>query len=271
MPRLQNMAPAAGSKRMKGTSIYRPFVYGSTARRFNDDFPRPDHVPADHTHSWTVFVKGVDNTDISYWLNKVQFKLHDSIENHIRNVDQLKPGETFETSATGWGEFEITIKFYFVPESNEKAQAFYHHLDLHPYGDEANQKQQRETNEVQSWRYDEMVWNEPYESFFEYMTTPMDRSKGGKGGMGKGTKMMGGGMVGSTGERTASIPYSARPGQPFSKETEREEAKKLRAAQEKVDQTTKDLQKKREGIEAKVAQVRKELVDQQARLAAMGG
>jgi len=229
------MAPAAGSKRMKGTSIFRPFVYGTTAKKFDESNPRPADVPADHTHSWTVFVKGVDNTDITYWLKKVQFKLHESIQNSIRTIENVNPGEPFETSATGWGEFEITIKFYYIPESNEKAQTIYHHLDLHPYGNEQQQQQQKDNNEVMSWRYEEMVWNEPYESFFEFMTTPMDRSKGSKGGMGKGTKLLGGGMVGSTGERTASIPFSTRPGQPFSKETEREEAKKLKAALDKVE------------------------------------
>ena len=81
------MAPPNNQKRVKGVSVFRPFVYGTTARPFDPaSNPKPEGVPADHTHSWTVFVKGVDDTDITYWCKKVQFKLHESIPNHIRSM-----------------------------------------------------------------------------------------------------------------------------------------------------------------------------------------
>lgn len=81
------MAPPSGvGKRVKGCQIYRPFVYGTTSRPFDDKKnPKPPGVPDDHTHSWQVFVRGVDNTDISYWLRRVQFKLHESIPNPVRS------------------------------------------------------------------------------------------------------------------------------------------------------------------------------------------
>lgn len=83
----KTMAPPNLGKRMKGVQIIRPFVYGTTARPFDPvKNPKPESVPADHTHSWTVFVKGVDDTDITYWVKKVQFKLHDSIPNPNRRV-----------------------------------------------------------------------------------------------------------------------------------------------------------------------------------------
>lgn len=34
---------------------------------------------------------------------------------------------------TGWGEFEIQVKVFFIPEANEKPLTFYHHLKLHPW------------------------------------------------------------------------------------------------------------------------------------------
>ena len=82
------MAPPSGAgKRVKGLQIFRPFIYGTTARPFDDKLnPKPAGVPDDHTHSWTVFVKGVDDTDITYWLKRVQFKLHESIPNHVRST-----------------------------------------------------------------------------------------------------------------------------------------------------------------------------------------
>lgn len=79
------MAPTTG-KRVKGVQIFRPFIYGTTARPFDPATnPKPPGVPDDHTHSWTVFVKGVDDVDITYWLRRVQFKLHESIPNHVRS------------------------------------------------------------------------------------------------------------------------------------------------------------------------------------------
>jgi YEATS domain-containing protein 4 len=32
-----------------------------------------------------MFVRGVDGEDISYWLKRVQFKLHDSYPNSLRS------------------------------------------------------------------------------------------------------------------------------------------------------------------------------------------
>jgi hypothetical protein len=81
------MAPPNTQKRVKGVSVFRPFVYGTTAKPFDPvTNPKPEGVPADHTHSWTVFVKGVEDTDITYWCKKVQFKLHESIPNPIRST-----------------------------------------------------------------------------------------------------------------------------------------------------------------------------------------
>lgn len=72
-------------KRVKLTQIRRPFIVGSTAIPFSDSNPRPAGVPDTHTHSWEVFVKGLDDTDVTYWLRRVQFKLHESIPNYVRS------------------------------------------------------------------------------------------------------------------------------------------------------------------------------------------
>ena len=81
------MAPPSGAgRRVKSCQIQRPFIYGTTAQPFSDKNPKPPGVPDDHTHSWKVFVKGIDDTDITYWLRRVQFKLHESIPNHLRSM-----------------------------------------------------------------------------------------------------------------------------------------------------------------------------------------
>ena len=117
---------------------------------------------------------------------------------------------------TGWGEFEITIKLYYVPESNEKPQTIYHHLRLHPYGETEEEKEKmKERGEVPAVVYEEQLFNEPYETFYDILTSPAPMvGKGGK------TKVLKGGMVSSVGERTALIPLTNRPGSEFSLETE---------------------------------------------------
>ncbi|KAI0391334.1 hypothetical protein F5Y17DRAFT_16663 [Xylariaceae sp. FL0594] len=252
------MAPPVG-KRVKGVQIFRPFIYGTTARPFNDtDNPRPAGVPSDHTHSWQVFVKGVEDTDIFYWLRRVQFKLHESIPNHLRTIDAetiikeneslpggksgKKPQKAFVVNETGWGEFEITIKLYYDSKSGEKPQTLYHHLRLHPYGrNEIEKEAMRATGEVTAWTYEEQVFNEPYEEFYKILTTGA-RDKGtpapGAGGKGKGkgksTYNSLSSAEGEVKERSAMIPLTTRPGLPFSRETEAAELKRLREAEEKV-------------------------------------
>ncbi|KAI0110500.1 hypothetical protein GGR51DRAFT_93956 [Nemania sp. FL0031] len=266
------MAPPAG-KRVKGVQIFRPFVYGTTARPFNDtDNPRPVGVSPDHTHSWQVFVKGVEDTDIFYWLRRVQFKLHESIPNHLRTIDAetivkeneaisaksgKKPQKAFVVNETGWGEFEITIKLYYDSKSGEKPQTLYHHLRLHPYGrNEAEKEAMRTGGEVVAWTYEEQVFNEPFEEFYKILTSGA-RDKGtpapGTGGKGKGKgkstfNSATAGKEGDVKERSAMIPLTTRPGQPFSRETEEAELKCLREAEEKVHQMITALNK---GVKAK--------------------
>ena len=150
-------------------------------------------------------------------------------------VDDIPPGGTFEVHETGWGEFEITIKMYYVPESQEKPQILYHHLRLHPYGDTDAQKEVMALQpQITSHVYEEQLFNEPYDQFYEILTNPAEKVKG----MGKATKTMRGGMVSGVGERTALLPLQNRPGQPFSRETEKMEVKRLKEAREKVEEMT---------------------------------
>ncbi|KAL2164417.1 hypothetical protein VTH06DRAFT_3633 [Thermothelomyces fergusii] len=305
------MAPPTG-KRVKGVQIFRPFVYGTTAKPFDEKTnPKPPGVPDDHTHSWTVFVKGIDDVDITYWLRRVQFKLHESIPNHVRMIEGEK-GKAFELHETGWGEFEIAIKLYYVPESAEKPQTLYHHLRLHPYGRTEEEKAAMRLNggEVISWAYEEQIFNEPYEPFYELLTsgavppslaasssssssgpsgttttttnnnnnntntntsnttTAAANSKSGAAGASKppaggkskdkdkdrdGQAIKAVRTEGGVLERSAMIPLTARPGQPFSVETEQLEIKKLQEALVKVQ---KMLAKTREEVAAKERRLR---------------
>lgn len=235
------MAPSnAYGKRVKLTQVRRPFIVGTTALPYSESNPRPAGVPENHTHSWQVFVKGLDDTDITYWLRRVQFKLHESIPNYIRMVDG-EPGQQFVVNETGWGEFDIAIKLYYVNESGEKPQTMYHYLRLHPYGRTEEEKLAMVANngEVRSWSYEEQLFNEPYEVFYNLLTSGAvpkgyKPPAGGKG-KGKGKQRAPPALPdpnsGVVWERTAMIPTHNRPGRPFSSETEAAEIKKLQDAQ----------------------------------------
>lgn len=83
--------------------ISKQIVYGSVAHYL------PEKRPDGRTHRWTVFVKPYHNEDLSVFIKKIHFKLHDSYGNCNRTVSKMP----YEVSETGWGEFEIVIKIYF--------------------------------------------------------------------------------------------------------------------------------------------------------------
>ncbi|RMZ82090.1 hypothetical protein DV737_g2159, partial [Chaetothyriales sp. CBS 132003] len=213
------MPAPAGTKRVRGVQIYRPFIYGTEAIPFNPA-NRPKDAPADHTHKWKVFVRGINNEDISYWLRKVQFKLHDTYVNSVRMIES----PPFEVEETGWGEFEIAIKFYFVPESTEKPQQIWHGLKLHPYhGDIDMQKQERLM--ISSVCYEEVLFNEPVEHFYDTLTggAPVSKSKGKSKAAVKA-------------HPTAELPETSFGGNKYSREEEGKELDRLGEAVKKVEE-----------------------------------
>lgn len=179
--------------RVRGVSIYRPIIYGNTAvvltQKEREALQHPDH-----THRWTVAVRSAASApdsdivggadDLSYFIKRVTFKLHDTYANPTRNVD--KP--PFELSETGWGEFEVQIRINFVAESGEKAIILYHHLKLHPWTAIGEPEQPPPPLEVaakmgpvHSWQYDEIVFNDPFQTFLNILTahppTPLPKMK----------------------------------------------------------------------------------------------
>ncbi|KAK5083963.1 NuA4 histone H4 acetyltransferase complex and the SWR1 complex subunit [Lithohypha guttulata] len=231
------MPAPASSKRIRNVQIYRPFIFGSEATPFAPD-RRPDSAPPDHTHKWAVFVKGIPiadpsipgvvrNTDVTHWLRKVQFKLHDTYANSVRMVE-ADPSGIFKIEETGWGEFEIAIKFYFVPES----------------GDIEKQKAERMT--VKSICYEEVVFNEPVEAFYDILTSGADKPVGGKG---KKTS--------EVPKRTAEIPLSSGDGIIWSRQEEGKELDRLSEAVKKVEKMIQDEKAQLIAEEKKLAELEK--------------
>lgn len=138
-----------GLGRIKGCALVKPIVYGNVARYFGNK-----RAEDGHTHQWTVYVKPFRNEDMSQWVKKVHFKLHESYANQNRII--TKP--PFEVSETGWGEFEIVIKIYFH-DTNERPVTIYHILKLFetdPVSKAINVKKH-----LVSEFYDEIIFQDP--------------------------------------------------------------------------------------------------------------
>ena len=225
-------------------------VYGSEAQPF-DPANRPANAPEDHTHRWRVFVKGVNDEDISYWLKKVQFKLHETYAQSVRTIE----APPFEVCETGWGEFEIQIKLYFVQESMEKPQTVWHSLKLHPYGEDAEGKKARR-EVVVSQNYEEVLFNEPVEQFSDLLTggTGVVPQQQNRGKTGKGAKQQ---QQASVTGRTAEIPYSDSPKNPYSQKAEANELDRLAEAMKTVDKMIVEEKAKLAEREAKLAELKK--------------
>ncbi|KAF4532355.1 hypothetical protein B566_EDAN003659 [Ephemera danica] len=101
---VSEFGPDSGG-RIKGVTIVKPIVYGNFARYFGKKREEDGH-----THHWTVYVKPYKNEDMSQYVKKVHFKLHESYANPSRVV--VKP--PFEVSETGWGEFEIVTLYHIL-------------------------------------------------------------------------------------------------------------------------------------------------------------
>jgi YEATS domain-containing protein 4 len=217
------MPGPTGSKRVRGIQIYRPFVYGTEATPF-DPANRPRDAPADHTHKWKVFVRGINNEDISYWLRKVQFKLHDTYANSVRMIES----PPFEVEETGWGEFEIAIKFYFNPDSTEKPQQIWHGLKLHPYQGNVEEQKEKRTM-ISSVCYEEVLFNEPVENFYDLLTggaPAKSKAKGSKGML--------------KAPPNAEIPERNTDKNKFSREEESKELDRLGEAVKQVEKMVKE-------------------------------
>ncbi|EJD53663.1 yeats-domain-containing protein, partial [Auricularia subglabra TFB-10046 SS5] len=175
-------------------SIFRPIVYGNCAFTLTPEEKEKGSMAPDHTHRWTVAVRSAASLpgevggadDISHFIKRVTFKLHETYPNPNRNVD--KP--PFEVSETGWGEFEVQIRIFFVPESGEKPITFYHHLKLHPWSATAGPPEPTLAQPgapaaptgplgVHAWQYDEVVFNDPFQAFLnvlmQHPPTPLPR------------------------------------------------------------------------------------------------
>uniref|UniRef100_A0A8C4R8G5 YEATS domain-containing protein 4 n=1 Tax=Eptatretus burgeri TaxID=7764 RepID=A0A8C4R8G5_EPTBU len=154
--RMAEFGPDSGG-RVKGVTVVKAVVYGNVSRYFGKKREEDGH-----THQWTVYVKPFHNEDMSTYVKKIQFKLHESYGNPLRVV--TKP--PYEITETGWGEFEIIIKIFFI-DPNERPVTVYHLLKL--FHNEPNIMLGKKV--LVSEFYDEMIFQDPTAMMQQLLTT----------------------------------------------------------------------------------------------------
>ncbi|XP_002737992.1 YEATS domain-containing protein 4-like [Saccoglossus kowalevskii] len=153
--KMAEFGPDSGG-RVKGISIIKPVVYGNLARYFGKKREEDGH-----THQWTVYLKPFRNEDISVYVKKIQFKLHESYPNPLRVL--TKP--PYEVTETGWGEFEVVIKIFFN-DPNERPVTLYHLLKL--FQSETNIMLGNKT--LVAEQYDELIFQDPTQMMQQLLT-----------------------------------------------------------------------------------------------------
>lgn len=143
--------------RVRGVTIVKPLVVGNTSTYLGGK-----RETDGHTHTWTVYIRPYRSEDMSVYIKKVHFKLHDSYSQPMRIL--TKP--PYKVSESGWGEFEITIKVFFQDPS-EKPVSFYHLLKLFQ-----NDSVTMKDNMLISEQYDEIIFNEPTLIIYPLLTNP---------------------------------------------------------------------------------------------------
>ncbi|GAA38138.2 YEATS domain-containing protein 4 [Clonorchis sinensis] len=140
------------------TTVVKPIVYGNVSRYLGKKREEDGR-----THQWTVFLRPYNtNEDLSAFIKRVQFKLHESYTNPIRVVN--KP--PFELTETGWGEFDIVMKVIFT-DPNEKPLVITHLIKLFHCDHEIMMGHKSLVREI----YDEMVFVDPSPSFYRALVS----------------------------------------------------------------------------------------------------
>lgn len=147
------MGDDAGSSREKGIHIVKPIIYGNVSKSFGKKREEDGH-----THQWTVYVKPYRNEDMSSYVKKVHFKLHDS----YANANRILTKPPYEVTETGWGEFEIVIKIFFN-DAVERPATIFHVLKLFQHGQpqDAISLAKQANKTVVSEFYDEIIFQDP--------------------------------------------------------------------------------------------------------------
>lgn len=122
-------------------------------------------------------------------------------------------------------------------------------MKLHPYGPDAEALKDQP---IISQNYEEVVFNEPVEAFYEILTGGVEKGKAKAGKAGSKQAAL-------AKARTAEIPMTATQANPYSKETEQKEHDRLQEAIKKVDELVGEETEALRKTEAQLLELRERL------------
>lgn len=181
-----------------------PFVYGSAA------FALGKNQTDENSHRWYVYVRGLENEDMSHFIREVHFYLHEDFKDPIRGAYRLcwkaslvflfpsysvvvrvtldlfrfQPSPSiamlapvckkapYEVEEKGWGEFPIKIKVFFRDaEEEDKCSSLELTHMLKLFPENRSSSAQNPKKPVMSEKYDEFVFVNPSDKFFARLMT----------------------------------------------------------------------------------------------------
>jgi YEATS domain-containing protein 4 len=100
------------NSRLDRTTVCLPIVHGSVAFYLGK---RAENKNEYQSHQWTLYLRGLNNEDLSTCIEKVVFQLHPSFAQPIREYKN----PPFEVTEKGWGEFEAQIRIHWKDPSEQ--------------------------------------------------------------------------------------------------------------------------------------------------------
>lgn len=256
-------------QRIKNKKISRRFIIGNESRVITDEDRRKNpSIPEGHVYKWRLYLRNVEGgPDLSVWLDKVLFKIHDDYKPNNNRVIENQP---FEIEETGYGGFMIDIKLHFKPVVGERPtwRHLCHFLQLEPFGTEAEKADQISNGKhVVSETMEIIEFNEPHVDLWDALTSEnqwdyMDRAASRGRGKGKGNpppKAFGPGQTAKDEfgtERTVELRERGVKGDMYSKEMQTELLDLIKRAGEEVDRELDKVMKKREEVEKELKEAK---------------
>src|ERR1700753_2505822 len=121
-------------RRVKNKRISRRFIIGNEAWPISDeDRKKNPQIPAFFLYKWRLYLRNTDGgPDLTTWLDKVTFKIHDDYKPNNSRVIENPP---FEFTEFGYGGFLIDVRLHFKPQVGERPVWRHqcHFLQLEPF------------------------------------------------------------------------------------------------------------------------------------------
>mmetsp|Transcript_14086 Transcript_14086/g.35676 ORF Transcript_14086/g.35676 Transcript_14086/m.35676 type:complete len:320 (+) Transcript_14086:177-1136(+) len=146
---------------MRSTAVVKPIVFGSIAF-----FLGKKAINDENTHKWSIYVRGLEDEDLSYYVKRVVFTLHPSCQIPVVTCDE----PPYVVTQLGWGEFDVKITIIFR-DAQETSVDIIHFLRLYPPGSSAANTSSLVKKPVVNEHYEEVVFHEPSEAFYKVLTS----------------------------------------------------------------------------------------------------